>query len=254
MEFGICTTVNDSAAVKATGWDFVEERVDLLIQGLIPDERWQGGQRAAKSVLPVLAANVLVPPVLKITGPEVNLDKLTAYMKTVVSRCAMIGIKTLVFGSGGARNVPDGFDRDRARGQIVQFLKMVAPLMKQAGITLAVEHLNRKECNIINSVAEAMTYVRELNHPNVKCLVDSYHFWLNEESLETVAPAMSSIVHVHVSDKDRTPPEKNDYRPLFGVLKRGGYSGPISVEAIDFDIARDGTKVLEFVTQQWNQS
>ena len=34
-----------------------------------------------------------------------------------------------------------------------------------AGVTIVVEHLNRRECNIINSVAEAMEYIRAANHP-----------------------------------------------------------------------------------------
>ena len=29
----------------------------------------------------------------------------------------------------------------------------------------------------MNSVAECMEYVREMNHPNFQCLVDSFHLW-----------------------------------------------------------------------------
>lgn len=251
MQFGICTTVENSPAVRAAGWDFVEERVDLLIQGLIPDAEWIGGARAAACVLPVPAANVLVPPVLKITGPDADIEKLRAYARTVLKRCKSIGIKTLVFGSGGARKVPDGFDHAAARKQIVAFLKMLAPLLQEHGILLVVEHLNRNETNIILSVSEAMEYVRELNHPNIKCLLDTYHFWLNNEPLASLPDALPSIMHVHVSDVDRHMPKNGDYRSLFSLLKKSGYTGPISVEAINFDVARDGVRVLEFLKNEW---
>lgn len=254
MQFGICTTVENSALVKAAGWGFVEERVDLLIQGLVPDSDWIGAQRAAKSVLPVPAANVLVPPVVKITGPNANIEQLRSYMTTVLDRCVQIGIKTLVFGSGGARKVPEGFDQGQARKQIIEFLRLIAPMLQQRGILLVVEHLNAGETNIILSVEEAMTYVRELDHPNVKCLLDTYHFWLSKERMDSIAPALPWIKHVHVSDVDRHPPKNGDYRSIFAILKEGGYSGPISVEAIHFDIERDGPRVLAFLKEQWNKA
>jgi sugar phosphate isomerase/epimerase len=256
MQFGICTSVENSAAVKAAGWDFVEERVDLLLQGQLSDAEWKGAERAKQSVLPILAANVLVPAAIKITGPTAKLDQLDEYMKKVISRAASIGIKTLVFGSGGARNVPDGFDRNRARTQIIEFLKMIGPIAQRHNITLVVEHLNRGECNIINTVEEAMTYVSELNHPSLRCLIDSYHFWKNDENLDTIAPAAKSILHVHVADKEgRVAPGLSglaDYRPFFAPLKRAGYDGPISVEAMNFDIPATGREVLEFLKKQWS--
>lgn len=254
MQFGICTVVENSPAVKAAGWDFVEERVDLLIQGLVPDSEWKGAERVAKCVLPVPAANVLVQPVVKITGPDADIKRLKSYMTTVLDRCVKVGIKTLVFGSGGARRVPDGFDQGKARQQVVEFLKLIAPMLKQRGILLVIEHLNRNETNIILSVEEAMTYVKEMNHPNIQCLLDTYHFWLNQERMDSIAPALPWIKHVHVSDVDRAPPKKGDYRSIFAILKKGGYTGPISVEANNFDIEKDGKQVLALLKDAWNKA
>src|SRR5438105_10246934 len=169
MKFGICTPVANAQTVKDAGWDFVEECVQTFFHGELSDEQWQRPQPAA---LPVLAANMLVPGSLKITGPAADLQKLRPYMSNVVSRAAQCGTNMLVFGSGGARNVPDGFDRERARQQIVDFAKMSAGLAAQHDVTLVAEPLNRGECNIINSVPEAMQYVRAVNHPNFQCLVD----------------------------------------------------------------------------------
>ncbi len=257
--FGICTAVENAAAVQAAGWDFVEENVQGLLQGQLPDDQWKGRDRVEKSPLPVPAANCLVPGGLKITGPEANLEKLTAYMSNVLKRAPQVGMKTLVFGSGGARNVPEGFDRERARSQIIAFLKMAAPMAQANGVTIVAEHLNRGECNIINSVKEAMTYVKAVDHPSFQCLVDSWHFWLEEEPLEDLKAAMPWIRHVHLADKEgRVAPGlsgKSDYRPFMSVLKQGGYNGPISVEATKFsDIAGQGPGVLEFVKRQWNEA
>jgi sugar phosphate isomerase/epimerase len=99
--------------------------------------------------------------------------------------------------------------------------------------------------------------VRAVNHPHLGCLVDSYHFWQENEPLENVAAAVPRILHVHVADQaGRVPPGESgsgDYRPLFHALKAGGYDGNISVEA-DFPqalIREKGAAVLNYLKTQW---
>jgi sugar phosphate isomerase/epimerase len=259
MRFGICTTVENSAAVQAAGADFVEEHVQNLLQAQLPDSEWPGLTRVKKSTLPVPAANCLVPGDIKITGPTANLKQLQDYITIVLKRAQQVGIKILVVGSAAARNVPENFDRIRARRQILDFLAMAAPLAKSHGITFVAEPLSRSESNIIQTVSEAMGYVRDLNHPNFQCLVDSYHFWTNDDSLEDLKSAMKSIRHVHVADKQgRVAPGESgtsDYRPFFRVLKEGGYEGVISVEAVGFtDYKNVAPRVIQFLKRQWSEA
>src|SRR5205085_2741370 len=144
-----------------------------------------------------------------------------------------------------------------ARRQILEFVKMSAPIAARHGVTIVAEPLNRGESNVINSVAEGMTYVDEVNHPNFQCLVDTYHFWLEDEPLENLKRAMPKIQHVHLADKEgRVAPGesgKSDYKPFFKVLKDFGYNKLISVEAPPFtDFAARGRPVLEYIKEQWN--
>src|SRR5690242_1304573 len=127
-QFGVCTSVDNAAVVKAAGFDYVEENVQNLLQGLTPDAEWTGAARAAASPLPVPAANVYLPGKLKITGPQVDMDALRSYVRTVFERAKKVGIRTIVFGSAGARNLPDGFDRNTAEQQILEFIRMFAPI------------------------------------------------------------------------------------------------------------------------------
>ena len=57
MQFGIYTSVDNSQAVKAAGWDYVEENVQAFLQGTVSDAEWKGAERASYAVLPVPAAN-----------------------------------------------------------------------------------------------------------------------------------------------------------------------------------------------------
>ncbi len=253
MRFGICTNLDNAAVVSDAGWDFVEGSVQSLFQGEVPDAAWKRPTAGVE----VPAANLLVPKHLKITGPEARIDRLRDYMTRVVDRAASTDTKILVFGSGGARQVPDAFEA--AKRQIIDFARVCAELGAARDVTIVVEPLNRGECNIINSIPEAMEYVRAVGHPNLQCLLDTYHFWLENEPDQDVTANVKSIRHVHVADRDgRTPPGESgssDYRPLFGILKRAGYEGLISVEAGSWtNLPEQAPRVLEFLKSQWSEA
>ena len=242
MEFGICTSLAHSAAVKSAGWDYVEPPAKELLDGV-------------EARCPARAVNLLVPPSLKVTGPAVDAMALRDHVRRVAERARATGVKILVFGSGGARNVPDGFDRAKADDQILDFARMAAEVAKGSDVIIAMEPLNRGECNILHTVAEAAAIARRIDHPSLRVLVDTYHLWLENEPLENVAAAMDWVAHVHVADKaGRVAPGESgtsDYRPLFRILKQGGYDSRISVEASGFDVAGRGAAVLAFLKQQW---
>ncbi len=253
MLFGICTPSANAAAVKAAGWDYVEDNVQGLLQGQVPDEQWT---EPAPAALPVLAANVLVPGGLKIAGPEADADRLEAYLSVVARRAGRVGIKTLVFGSGAARMVPAGFDLATAGQQVVAFARMAAEVCGERGVTVVIEPLNRNECNIVNTVAEAARYVKAVDHPNCQLLVDTWHLWMEAEPVENVRRSAAMIRHVHLADlHGRVAPGlsgKADYRPVFRVLKDAGYDGTISFEGAPIpNFETVAPKVLEFVKGQW---
>jgi hypothetical protein len=48
---------------------------------------------------------------------------------------------------------------------------------------------------------------------------------------------------------------KADYRPFFGVLKKGAYDGLISFEGTAMeDFSSTAPKVLAFIKKQWNEA
>lgn len=252
MKFGVCTGHANAGVLKTAGWDYVEEGVQGLFKGQSPDS---DVTLPARTDLPIYAANGMVPASLPIVGANVDFEALTAYMTRILERGAKVGLQRIVFGSGGARQVPEGFDRHTARKQILEFLTMVGPIAQKNGIFLVIEPLNKKECNILNTVGEAMTYVNEINHPNIQCLVDSYHFWLENESLANILDAGDAIRHVHVADKDgRVAPGRSgtaDYRPFFAALKKIGYDEAISIECAGFTLPQDAEPILKYLHEQW---
>jgi sugar phosphate isomerase/epimerase len=256
MKLGICAPLEKVADVKAAGADFLEVMIQTLTQPTVADADWKGLEITRSSPLPILAGNVLLPGTLRVTGPDVDHAQQRAYLTTLMSRAGKCGLKTIVFGSGAARKIPEGFSVDIAWKQIISFAKIAAEAAAANGITVVAEPLNRGESNVLNSVDEGARLVQTVAHPNFQLLVDSYHFWLEEDSLEDLKRLMPLIRHVHVADKiGRVFPGESgvaDYRPFFAVIKAAGYDGPISIEAMAGEVSTVGKRSLDYLRSQWN--
>src|SRR5438876_1099683 len=115
MQIGICTSVDNARSVKEAGADFIEEHVQNFLVLRESDETFSAKLEAAKpSPLPVVAANCFLPGDLKCIGPSANTDQILRYAEKAFCRAAKMGISIIVFGSAGARNVPEGFPKQTA--------------------------------------------------------------------------------------------------------------------------------------------
>jgi sugar phosphate isomerase/epimerase len=231
--------------VERTVGDLLKPREDPASFAVALEET-----RAAGLPCPVL--NVFVPGDLKITGENADPAALKQYVTTAFERAQEAGVRVIVFGSGAARRIPDGFDRDRAHGQIVEFLRMLAPIAARHGVTVAIEPLCRRECNVLNTVRECGEMVREVNHPAVRLLVDSYHLLIDRDSIEDIVRYGDLLAHVHVATvPNRFAPglEECDLQPFFDALAKAGYTGRVSIEGRIPDPPNDLPKALSVMKE-----
>ena len=235
MQLGVCAGTEYAPAAMQAGLDYFEWSVGAFLQPRQEADAFTAiFQKVKAAPLPCPAVNVFIPGDLKITGPTVDMTALTRYAETALERARLAGIQVIVFGSGGARRVPDGFDRQTAEEQLIKFGRMLGKHASQAGVTIAVEPLNRQECNILNSVTESAVYVRRVDHPSVRLLVDAYHWAKEVEKPEAIMQNGDILVHAHIATKNnRQPPgaEEFDFVPFFQALRQAGYHGRLSIEA-----------------------
>lgn len=248
MKFGICGGPECTEAAARAGFEFFEWTVGGFLKPREPksafDESWA---RVRAASLPCIAVNCFLPGDLKVTGPDVNFGALRDYTVTTFDRAAEAGVKTVVFGSGSARKVPNGFSMVTARLQVLEFCAAIAPLAQERGITVVIEPLNRKETNTLNSVRESAALVRKVNHPGLRLLVDAYHWALENEPVTDIAANGDILRHVHIATKaNRWTPgaEPQDFGPFFRALQDAGYDGAVSVEAKIQDPAIDLPRAL----------
>jgi D-psicose/D-tagatose/L-ribulose 3-epimerase len=150
-----------------------------------------------------------------------------SYVDSTLDRCRQLGADIVVWGSAGSRNVPEGYSRE--------FLRTAGGIARSKNIVLAIEPLRRQESNIINSGVEALRLVREVQHPNVKMIIDYYHLRQENEDLEILRTARDEIVHLHFANPNgRIWPKRQDedpqYSRFFELVKRIDFHGGISIE------------------------
>ena len=234
MQFGVCGGVEMAARAAEAGFDYFESRVADVLCPQSEDTAFRAALKKAQSAaIPCKALNCFVPGDLKITGLSADPAALRDYVETTCTRAAGAGVETIVFGSGGARRIPEGFDRDRAWEQLLDFCGLAADAAHGLGVTIVVEPLSRDDCNVLTSVAECARLVRAIDRPELRLLVDSYHFMRDDDSLDDLAAAGELLAHVHTATvPGRFAPgaEACDLAPFFRTLGDAGYDGRVSIE------------------------
>jgi sugar phosphate isomerase/epimerase len=247
VEVGYCAALKDLEATKTAGFDYAELRVSEV--SALSDAEFEAlVTRLSQLALPTPVANNFIPGTVKVTGPQVDVAAETAYLTKAFARMSRVGVKIIVFGSSGARNYPDGFAKDAAFRQLVEFGKLAAPLARARGITLAVEPLRRQESNIINTAAEGLELVKAVDDPNFQLMVDFYHLASEREDPSILFTAKPYIRHLHMANPiGRVFPlkwDEYDYVKFFEDLKAIGYAGRISVEASTKDFAAEAPQTI----------
>jgi sugar phosphate isomerase/epimerase len=147
---------------------------------------------------------------------------------------------------------------------LAEFTRMAGDLCAKHEVTLVIEHLNRRETNTLNTLAEALSLCERAGSPGVAVLVDSYHFGLEQEIDEAVLELGDSLAHVHLAEPvDRIQPgghgadadQAFDFANFFALLHKIGYDQRLSLECSwkpSFEAAVAGC--VQWVRQAWEAS
>lgn len=260
MRFGCClnmiATGSDETGIEFLekleqyGYDYVELPLAQLME--LSDAEFNSiKERVIKSSVNCEVCNNFFPTSFRLTGPEVDNKKIIDYVTLAMNRANQLGAKYVVFGSGPAKWVPDGFSMEEGYEQVVSLLKQVNDIAKNKDVTIAIEPLRREECNLINTFEEGCKLAKDVNGTNVKVLVDFYHLTEEKEDVEhLVANGQEYLCHVHFAQpKGRTYPvsiEEENYQPFINALKKIDYKGRISCEAYTDNYEVSGPQAIRF--------
>lgn len=266
MKFGCCLNMvaerEDRTGIELLpelarlGYDYVELPLAEMME--LPEEEFErliaGSLRENHMVCET--CNNFFPGTVRLTGEGVDLEGVLRYAGKALARAGSLGVQYVVFGSGKAKHVPEGFSLEEGRRQVVELLRLIGPVAGANGITIVIEPLRRAECNLINTFEEGCLLAEEVGHEHVKVLVDFYHLTEEKEPVEhLLGLGREYLRHVHFANPaGRVYPAgmvEADYGPFFEALREIGYDRRISVEAYAGDFPVQAGRALRFLKEFW---
>jgi sugar phosphate isomerase/epimerase len=256
IQIGYCAKLNEIETAKSIGFDYVELRTSE-IAALSAEEFEKLAEKLKRLELPSPVMYLFIPGSIKLTGPNIDKRRQMEYVTRALDRVSRLGARVITFGSGAARQVPEGFSKREAFNQLVEFCKRLGPEARARKLTIAIEPQRRQECNIINSVAEALDLVSAVSDPAIQLMVDFYHLSEEKEDATVILRARLHIRHLHIANPvGRVVPlnrSEYDYGPFFENLKRIGYEGRISVETGGQELTQTAAQSITFLRSAFSR-
>jgi len=157
------------------------------------------------------------------------------FIKDGIRVTAEIGAKTFIgpYCSAvgylpGRRRTEDEWKR------CVEELRGLVPTLREHGVTIALEPLNRFETYFLNTAADATRLCDEVGDEHVGILGDTFHFNIEEKSIPNAYRTCGRhLKHVHTCENDRGIPGSGhiDWSGVFKALRELKYDGYVSIES-----------------------
>jgi len=127
----------------------------------------------------------------------------------------------------------EGAAADEARKRMKDGVLQVAEYGQSRGVRVLLEPQCRFQVNVLNSVIEGLAFVRELGHPNLGIVADTFHMSIEDVSLPaSLVAAKPCLWHVHFADSNRRYPGAGhlNFPEIIGALRLIGYDRFITME------------------------
>jgi len=89
----------------------------------------------------------------------------------------------------------------------VQSVKVMGKAAQDLGICMCLEVVNRFETLVLNTAEEAVKFCKEVDNPNVKILLDTFHMNIEEDNLpNAIRTAGDLLAYMHIGEGNRKLP------------------------------------------------
>ncbi len=244
----------DIDAIAAAGYDCIEMHMHEVMK--MDESEFQSVcQKLKHSPLVCEVLDNPVPLDAVVASDSFDLAYYRKFLNTGADRAAAMGVRYYVFGNGRTRSLPADGDIEAAKEKNLAFLRMLADIAGQRGITVLLEPLAPTVSNVIHSIPEALDYAKIVGKPNVGTFLDYRWFVDRKHPFTMIEEYGQQIQHVHIDNPDLPFPKRlvpraddgHDYSALFQALEKIDYRGILSIEANTFiDWPRDLQDGMDF--------
>ena len=126
----------------------------------------------------------------------------------------------------------------------VKGVREVGKVAQDCGVAYCLEVLNRFEGYLLNTAAEGVKFVKEVDVPSVKVMLDTFHMNIEEDSIGGAIRSTKGLLgHFHTGECNRRVPGRGrtPWHEIALALKDIGYNGNVCMEPF----VRMGGKVGE---------
>lgn len=217
--------------LKTIGYDGVE----FFVGAEEVENYTKVGKHCQELDLGVTCVTVVSPDANPVSEDAANRARGLDRVKWAIDRTHEIGSKVLCgpFHSAHAHFFGRPSTSDELKWA-AENMHLAGEHAQQAGVTLAMEALNRFECYLVNTMSDLAQLAKNADHPNVKAMFDTHHGNIEEKkydkALENIAPFLH---HIHISENDRGTPGSGHipWDDAFSAIKNVDYSGWLTIEA-----------------------
>jgi D-psicose/D-tagatose/L-ribulose 3-epimerase len=224
---------DDLAPIVATVAELGFDGVEVSLLGMTEERAAAAGRLTREAGLLVTCSDGL-PREADVTSEDAairasGLD----HLRRAVRLAAAMGAQSLA----GVTYAPWGaFEPGRKADRLARSAEVLGQLdgdLREHGVTLGLEALNRFETDLLNTAAEAVALAEATGSDRIGVLLDSFHLNIEEKDPRAaIARTGTRLSHFHVSDNDRGVPGSGHvpWNEVRTGLSDAGYDGWIVAE------------------------
>jgi len=173
-------------------------------------------------------------------------NRCSEYLKRMIELCADLGGSILVFGASKNRQ-RSLLNFDAAVSVAASFFIKIAEFAEGAGVCICIEPLSSQYgCDFVTTADEGAYFVKIVNHPSFRLILDTGSMSLNGESCPNmISKYVDILAHMHINDPHLAAPGVKgvDHFAIANVLKEIAYTRWLTLEflqdnsSVDEDIA-----------------
>lgn len=170
----------------------------------------------------------------RLTDPDASMrERAQAFAGEIIDGAGQLGAPAII---GSMQGRCDGqVDRQQALAWLSEALDQLAERAARHNVPVLLEPLNRYETNVLNTVAESISFIKSLRAPNVKLLADLFHMNIEEaDTASALHTAGRRLGHVHFADSNRRAIGfgHTNMEAIIAALREIRYDGWLSAEIL----------------------
>jgi len=139
-----------------------------------------------------------------------------------------------VYSAVGKTRLVSDEQKKQERAWCVDTLVEIGKIAADHGVVVGLEPLNRFETDMVNTVDQALSIVKEVSSPNLKIVLDTFHANIEEKDIPASIRKIGKelLCHVQGNESDRGTPGTGhlEWDGISEALKEIGYDGAVVIE------------------------